>query len=500
VESKEEAMGQRPNLLYILTDQHTQKIAGCYGDPLAITPNLDRLAARGVTFDNAYTPAPLCTPARMSLLTGRYPSRQSCWTNSDALASDLPTFAHAMGAAGQRPVLIGRLHSIGPDQMRGYTERLVGDHSTNWIGGHGHSLGPLDKTNDPFRVSVERSGPGQSSYEVKDRDVTAATLAWLDELAQRRRAGADAPFCLSVGYLLPHQPYVCSKDDFRRYEGRVGAPGLPVPQREHPYLRWWRGHTETLDVPDGTVIRARTAYYGLVTAIDRMIGQILDRLEQLDLAENTLIVYASDHGDQIGERGLWWKQTFYDESVKVPLILAWPGVLPEGDRRAQIVNLIDLGPTMIDALGGPPLPNAEGQSFLEVAKDGAIPWLDETFSEYCTDGMAPWAGPEPVQQRMIRRGRFKLVYYHGQRPQLFDLDSDPHELADLAEDPRHAAIRESLLARVLADWDPGEIARRMAGRVPDKRLLQSWARTVRPPESYRWLVRMEDNWLAEAAE
>jgi choline-sulfatase len=130
----------RPNLLYILSDQHTQKVAGCYGDPLAPTPNLDRLAARGVTFDNAYTPSPLCTPARMSLLTGRYPSRQGCWTNSDALASDVPTFAHAMGAGGCSPTLVGRLHSIGPDQMRGYAERLVGDHSTNWIGGHGHSL------------------------------------------------------------------------------------------------------------------------------------------------------------------------------------------------------------------------------------------------------------------------------------------------------------------------------------------------------------------------
>jgi choline-sulfatase len=186
----------RPNLLYILSDQHAQTVAGCFGDPLAPTPNLDRLAARGVTFNNAYTPSPLCTPARMSLLSGRHPSDQSCWTNSDALASDVPTFAHAMGAAGYRPVLIGRLHSIGPDQMRGYAERLVGDHSTNWIGGHAHSLGVLDKTNDPFRVSIERSGPGQSSSEVKDLEVTARTLDWLDELAARRRAVDDAPFCL----------------------------------------------------------------------------------------------------------------------------------------------------------------------------------------------------------------------------------------------------------------------------------------------------------------
>ena len=434
-------MQERPNLLYILSDQHTQKVTGCYGDQLVATPHLDRLAARGVVFDNAYTPSPLCTPARMSLLTGRHPSAQSCWTNSDALASDIPTFAHALGAGGHRPVLIGRLHSIGPDQMRGHAERLVGDHSTNWIGGHAHSLGVLDRTNDPFRVSVERSGPGQSSYEVKDREVTERTLAWLDDVAAKRRAGDDEPFCLSVGYLLPHQPYVCAADDYRRYAAKVALPSLPVPEREHPYLHWWREHTGSLDLPEDAVLRARAAYYGLITSMDRMIGQILDRLETLGLAENTLVIYASDHGDQIGERGLWWKQTFYDESVKVPLILSWPEVLPEGERRGQIVNLIDLGPTMLDALGAPALPNVQGRSFLEVAKDGGTPWCDETFSEYCTDGMSPWTGSEPVQQRMLRAGRWKLVYYHGYPPQLFDLEADPHELHDLAADPRFGHSR-----------------------------------------------------------
>jgi choline-sulfatase len=212
------------------------------------------------------------------------------------------------------------------------------------------------------------------------------------------------------------------------------------------------------------------------------------------------VIYASDHGDQIGERGLWWKQTFYDEPVRVPLIMAWPGVLPEGERRAQIVNLIDLGPTMLDALGAPPLPNAQGQSFLEVAKDGATPWLDQTFSEYCTDGMAPWAGRVPVQQRMIRRGRWKLIYYHGYRPQLFDLEEDPQELHDLAAEPRHAGLSDALVGRVLADWDPEAIGRRMAERVANKALLQSWARTVMPPDSYRWPIRTEDNWLEEAAQ
>ena len=175
-------------------------------------------------------------------------------------------------------------------------------------------------------------------------------------------------------------------------------------------------------------------------------------------------------------------------------------VLPEGERRSQIVNLIDLGPTMLEALGAPALPNAQGRSLLGVAKDAATPWLDETFSEYCTDGMAAWAGTEPVQQRMIRRGRWKLVYYHGHPPQLFDLEEHPAELNDLASDPRHAGIRDALVARVVADWDPEAIAREIAPRVADKRLLQAWARTVNPPESHRWPIRTEDNRLDQAAE
>ncbi|HET6518967.1 MAG TPA: sulfatase-like hydrolase/transferase, partial [Geminicoccaceae bacterium] len=431
-----------PNLLFIFSDQHTQKVAGCYGDPIVETPNLDRLAARGVVFDNACTPSPLRTPARMSLLTGRYPSAQGCWTNGDVLPSDLPTYAHSLGAAGYRTTLVGRLHSIGPDQLRGFAERLVGDHGTSWIGGRAHGLGALDGTNDPYRVSVDRSGPGRSSYEVKDRDVTAAALAHLDDLAAARGAGDRRPFATVVGFILPHQPFVCAPEDYARHEGRVGPPDLPPPERERPYLRAWREHTGILDVPEETAVRARTAYYGLVASMDRMIGRILDRLEANRLAEDTLVVYASDHGDQIGERGLWWKQTFYDESAKVPLILSWPGALPEGERRAQVVNLIDLTATMLDALGAPALPNAEGRSFLRVAKDGTTPWLDETFSEYCTDGMSPWTLPTPVRQRMVRSGRWKLNYYHGHRPQLFDLEADPHETRDLAEDPAHATVRD----------------------------------------------------------
>lgn len=492
--------GRKPNLLYIMSDQHTQRVTGCYGDPIVRTPALDRLAARGVTFENAYTPSPICLPARMSALTGCYPVTQECWTNTDMLPSDRATFAHALGAAGYRPILVGRLHAIGPDQLHGFARREVGDHSTNWVGGLRHDMGVLDKTNDPYRVSLQKSGPGQSAYEVHDVDVTAAACSVLEEIAARRKAGDDAPFALSVGYMLPHQPFVAGTTEYDLYAGKVGMPDLPPPgpEREHPCLRQWRESTGTLDVTPEETLRARTAYYGLVTRMDGLIGQLLDRLEALGLAEDTLVIYTSDHGDQIGERGLWWKMTFYDESAKVPLILSWPGRLPEGERRRQVVNLVDLVPTLLEAMEAPALPNVDGRSFLAVAGTGGHPWVDETFSEYCSDAVEPWAGAAPVQNRMIRTGRWKLNYYHGYPPQLFDLEQDPREAHDLAEDPAYRPIREGLVARVLAGWNPEAIARRVLQRRRDKEVLAAWCRTVRPPDTFRWKLRAEDNWLNQA--
>jgi choline-sulfatase len=489
-----------PDILFLFSDQHAQNVAGCYGDPIVQTPALDRLAAEGVTFDNAYTTAPLCTPARMARLTAQYSHRIGCWTNSDVLRSDIPTHAHSLGAAGYRPTLIGRLHAIGPDQLHGYVDRRVGDHSTNWVGGQAHSMGVLDRTQEPFRISLERSGAGQSAYEVKDRDVLAAALGHLDEIRDARAQGDRKPFAVTVGLMLPHQPYVCSPADYARYDGKVGLPRLAAPgdNVEHPYLRQWRDFTDSLSLPDDWQIRARTAYYGLTTAMDRMIQAILDRLEQNGLADNTLVIYASDHGDQLGERGLWWKQTFHEHAIKVPLILRWAGRLPAGERRAQVVNLLDLAATMLDAAAAPPLPDAQGRSFLDVAKDQGTPWTDLTFAEYCTDGMARWTGAV-VQQRMVRQGRHKLVYYHGERPQLFDLEADPDETEDLALSERHAGVRDALSALVLENWDPELIALEQRRRLPNKKLLSQRARTAEPDEAHRWMLKMEDNRLEEAA-
>ena len=205
------------------------------GTPWWRPPTLDGLARGGVTFTNAYCPSPVCVPSRMAMLTGKYPHEIDVWTNHHILGSDHPTLAHAMGAAGYRPVLMGRMHSVGIDQLHGYAERPIGDHGSNHPGG-----GEVPRE---ARGSLESSGAGQSGYQVHDEDVTAATVDFLNRHGIRRRAGVTGePFCLSVGFMLPHAPYVARRADFDRYRDRVTLPRVRTPfdDRLHPFEAWWR--------------------------------------------------------------------------------------------------------------------------------------------------------------------------------------------------------------------------------------------------------------------
>ena len=481
---------QNPNLLYIHSDQHNPYVTGCYGDPLVQTPNLDLLAAEGVVLENVYCPSPICVPSRMSMLSGRYPYENEVWTNSHVLDSGVPTFAHAMGAAGYHPVLIGRMHAIGPDQLHGYAERLVGDHGPNHPGGRGVDHGTLSGTAGPARISLEKSGAGQSAYQVHDEDVTAATVDYLNRLGVQKRAGLlNEPFSISVGFMLPHQPFVARRADYERYHEQMTMPKKPEPfsYTLHPYFRWWREQCGIVEVSDAEVRRARTAYWALVTRMDVMIGEILTALRENELAENTLIIYSSDHGEQVGEHGLWWKQTFYEESVKVPAILSWPGVLPEDIRCNRVISSLDLNATMLDALNAPALPNSRGRSVLPLLRNTDAAWEDIAFSEYCTD--------QGCYHRMVRSGDWKLNYYHGQPPQLFNLKDDADELCDRANDRTCQEIREELTRTVLDGWNPERIAEQMATKRADLQILSAWGRHTQPEDKYRWNLLPEMDYL-----
>jgi len=227
-----------------------------------------------------------------------------------------------------------------------------------------------------------------------------------------------------------------------------------------------------------------------------MIGQIIGALVENELEDNTLIIYTSDHGDMQGEHGLFWKHVFYEESVRVPLIVSWPGRIRGGQRSERVVSAVDVAATMLDALDAPALPNAAGHSFLpQIDGRADIPaWEDVVFSEYCTDKFSP---PEGAFQRMIRREEWKYIYYHRQPPQLFNLSEDPEELVDRSADPGCRSILQNLRDEVLRDWNPEWVRRKMEQKRADEPILQAWARHTGPEERYRWPLLGEMNRLTQ---
>ncbi|MDP6108309.1 MAG: sulfatase-like hydrolase/transferase, partial [Candidatus Brocadiia bacterium] len=303
----------------------------------------------------------------------------------------------------------------------------------------------------------------------------------------------DRPLCLVAGFVMPHCPFICPPDDWDYYLDRVTLPDVPDGYHEslHPAMRRWREGRRVVDLTDDEIRRARAGYYGLVTHLDRMVGELLDTLNESGLADNTIVIYTSDHGEMAGEHGMWWKSSFYEGSASVPLIVSAPGRFAEGARMANITNLIDLGPTMADLAGADPIPGVDGRSLAPVLRGEATEWLDETFSEhYPSQGLPP--------TRMIRSGPWKLTHFEGERPQLFNLDDDPDEWSDLGEDPAHADVRERLQARVLEGWSGEHMEQTLAARQQGNRLLTQWYQRLRPEEPEQWVADAEDNVYPEA--
>ena len=431
----------------------------------------------------------------MSALTGRHPYENEVWTNEHVLNSGIPTLAHALGAAGYRPVLIGRMHAIGSDQLHGYAERYIGDHSSNHPGGKPVDRGVLSGTAGPDRISLTHSGEGQSAYQVHDEFVTSETVAFVNRLGVAKRSDQPSePFCLTIGFMLPHPPYVARPEDFEYYRERVLPPKKDVPFSDvsHPHLRWWRSHTRIESVELTEIHRARAAYWALVHRMDVMIGEILGALEKNNLLRNTLIVYTSDHGDMLGEHGLWWKHVFFEESVRIPAIFSWPEQILAGRRYSEIVSSLDINATILDALGAPELPNSHGRSLMPVFEERKQTSSWEAYSEYCSDEYAPEGG---CFQRMLRRGEWKLIYYFGRRPQLFNLAEDPGETMDRCQDPACVGILREMTEQVLTGWNPEMIQQRMNELRADRQVFTRWARGVDPPEQYRWVLIPEMNRL-----
>lgn len=471
---------ERPNILIILSDQHHARILGCAGDSVVRTPNLDRLAAEGVRFDQTYCAAPLCVPSRMTFMTSRSCSNIEVWNNNCILPSDIPTFAHTLACAGYETVLCGRMHFEGPDQLHGFEKRIAGDFTRNIPGLSGVTLAGLPAGTGQTRSAVATAGAGRTSIQAYDEEVTAAACKFIAS-----REPGDRPWCMVVGYYLPHSPFFCSQELFDEYYDRVPMPEVPQHELDnrHPAILKWLEIRGLLDpLSEQQVRNARAAYYGMVTQLDSNIGKVLDTLRTSPHADGTLRVYLSDHGEMAGEHGMWWKSNFYDGSARVPMIWSWPGRLPQGYVRSDLTSLLDVGPTL-EAFAGYDGPHrTDGHSLLPLLQDinATDPGRPDAITAELVGARAPAA-------KMIRCGPWKLITYHGfPEPQLFNLESDPAEIYDRAADPACAEIRRDLLERVCQGWDPEAIEQRLESGKADHAILSQWAATTAPSQPYVW--------------
>jgi len=468
-------MSDRPNILLLISDQHSKYHIGAYGDPLVRTPHLDQLAEQGMRFTNAYCASPVCVPSRMSFMTCRTPSKNRVWYNNHILHSGIPTWAHAMGLAGYETSLIGRMHFNGHDQRHGFEHRPLGEYGATHPGAQRKGA-PIFKnittaTTGQSRIAVELAGRGYGSYHVFDEMVAEKTSAFLREKATHP---SDRPFAAVAGFLLPHCPFLAHKELFNYYYDRVDipqhTPNEPAAIRKFKQLR---GLYPPLS--DERIRVARAAYFGMCEYLDQQIGHILQTLHDTGQDQNTLVIYCSDHGEMAGEHGCWWKSSYYEGSVSVPIIARLPNIIPQNTQNDLICNLMDIGPTLIDMAEGAPLPNADGRSLWPTLQGQDNPTHpNETFSEHMGQN-------EGVPSRMIRTGPWKCYTYHDNTPPvLYNLQDDPTEQHDLGTNPRHQDTCNHLVHRLSEGWDPNTVLKESAQLNQDMALITQWGRTIQP--------------------
>lgn len=479
------AADRKPNFLIIMSDQQSPHAMGCAGDRVVRTPHLDQLAANGVRFTATYCGAPLCVPSRMTFLTARHCSDIAVWSNSCVLDSETPTFPAALAAAGYETVLAGRMHFTGPDQRHGFTRRTIGD-----VGQPRAAIGggrqPLLGSIPPLAAgqastAVETAGPGRTSYMAYDEAVTESACTFL---ADWDRQSDCKPLALVIGYVLPHCPYICPPELFEYYYPRVSVPrlasgGLDTLHAAEREDRRRRGFDELTDEQART---ARAAYYGLVEYHDRLCGRVLDALRRSRLAENTVVIYITDHGDMAGEHRLWTKSVFYEASVGVPMIWSWPGRMRSGTSVGRVTSLLDVGPTLLDLAGAPRMKDVAGRSLRQFLLPGGdvTAWPDDALAECCG-----YHNDRP--SRMLREGPWKIIYHHGyDKPQLFNLTEDPDEMRDRGDDPTGAAICQRLLRRVREGWDGERVARALAQSGERRRAVFAKAKSHATPTADSW--------------
>lgn len=446
----------RPNFLVIMSDEHDPRYMGVSGDPHIHTPNLDRLAGSGTRFRDAYTNSPICVPARASFATGAYAHDIGYWDNALAYDGAVKGWGHALQEGGVRVESIGKLHYRSVEDDTGFDQEHLPMHIYNSEGMVWGSVRDPLPSQQPRegRMLGDKIGAGESTYTRYDVSVTDMTIDWLDNVSDD-----GEPWCLFVGLVAPHFPLVVAEEYLSLYP-RDALPPRKLHPRDgytrHPWIQrhhdFWPTEDQFRDEEER--LTAMSAYLGLVTWMDHNVGRILSQLEKCNLTGSTRVLYTSDHGDNVGHRGMWGKSNFYLESAAVPMILSGPGVSTGVNDTP--VSLLDVHPTILENFGL--FPNSApleqeiprpGRSLLDIARkdddrERAV------FSEYHAAG-SPSAG------FMLRKGQWKYHHYIGYAPELFDLDNDREELYDLASSSDFADVLIMMESELRKICDPDAV-------------------------------------------
>lgn len=442
----------QPNLLIFMVDQMTGTL---FDDDMIDhlhIPNMRRLIDQGVKFDNAYSSSPLCTPARGSFMTGMLPSRNGIYDNAAEFKASSPSFAHYLRDMGYQTALSGKMHFVGPDQLHGFEERLTTDIYPADFGWTPDWEKPLERIDWWYHnlSSVTQAGVSEISNQLEFDDDTAYH-AKLQIYKYGRRID-KRPFALCVSFTHPHDPYVARKEFWDLYD----PAAIPAPKVAHVDYADQDPHSQRIydavdhtnfEITDDNIRDARRAYFANISYLDQKMGEILDVLERCDFAEATHILLCADHGDMLGERGLWYKMNFFESSVRVPMVLYAPEKFKP--RRVKTpVTTHDILPTLVELAGGDKTDlvcEIDGTSMLALAK-GHERVERSAYSEYCAEGsVAPMI--------MIRKGDYKFNYCSADPPQLFNLVNDPLELNNLADDPDQQSRLAAFNLEMKTRWD-----------------------------------------------
>ncbi|MBT3342007.1 MAG: choline-sulfatase [Gemmatimonadetes bacterium] len=458
---------KRPNILFIVSDQMVADLTSAYGHPVVQTPHLQGLAESGVRFDSAYTPFPLCAPGRACIMSGRQASEIGAWDNGAPLTCDQPTFATYLAAAGYDTVLSGKMHFVGPDQLHGFRRRLTTDiYSSDfgWVRDEWIAL-KESKGANPDEVMANRRSYNATNYVAEGVEVdTWHTALSYDEEAHFRaieylraqgESDGEQPFLLVASYHHPHEPFHAPQHYWDLYEGAdIELAEYPTgfeADRSQMDLNLNAYHgISRYDVRDPVgQARVRRGYYGVTSYLDDKVGGLLRTLEETGLADNTIVVFASDHGDMLCEREMVQKRCFYEWSCRVPLIVKFPDGWKSGSTVETPVSLLDLLPTFNDLAGYTDALPHDGTSLLPLLENGED-------CERLVFSQAHEAVGMPCI--MARQGTLKYNYMHRYPAQLFDLATDPGEWNNLVGDPAHEAAASHFEDLVLERFDPEEMA------------------------------------------